>query len=224
MATETTAVATTAEKRTGRPPRISRDEILRVAAEQDLVGLTIAGVAAALGVRPGALYHYFPSKAELVAALATRSAWEAPVPDKADKGWEEWLVEAAVVIRDLFVIYPLDLQVLPAALTGAVPLIEEIHAVLLDAGLIPEQALDAYLLLMNCCLGGAVSLRRLQEQGHLTEADWAATLEIAGIDEASPSRRLLTAYRHYDPESGFRRDVETVILGIKQRLIDPSPG
>lgn len=64
-----------AEKRgPGRPPKISREQILEIALERlyedTYKGFSLRKLAARLGVAPGAIYTYFTDKEELLAALA----------------------------------------------------------------------------------------------------------------------------------------------------------
>jgi AcrR family transcriptional regulator len=64
----------------GRPPRISKDQILEAArgafAERGFDATTLADIAGSLGVTPAALLRHFPSKQELFASAAT----QIPIP------------------------------------------------------------------------------------------------------------------------------------------------
>jgi AcrR family transcriptional regulator len=57
----------------GRPPRISRDQIveagLAIAREHGITAVTMTSVAAALDVATPALYHYVSGRGELLALL-----------------------------------------------------------------------------------------------------------------------------------------------------------
>ncbi|HYR28901.1 MAG TPA: helix-turn-helix domain-containing protein, partial [Thermoanaerobaculia bacterium] len=66
----------------GRPPRISREQILVAAraafAERGFDAVPLAHIAKTLGVTPAAILRYFPSKQELfTAAMSSR---DLPVP------------------------------------------------------------------------------------------------------------------------------------------------
>jgi len=63
-----------AKRGPGRPPKISREQILEVALERlyedTYKGFSLRKLAARLGVAPGAIYTYFSDKEELLSALA----------------------------------------------------------------------------------------------------------------------------------------------------------
>src|SRR5262245_20564519 len=70
------------------PTRLDPDKILvaalAVADREGLAGMTMRQVGAELGADPTALYRHFPSKNELVAAMADRlfaGLLEGPLPD-----------------------------------------------------------------------------------------------------------------------------------------------
>lgn len=66
----------------GRPPRISREQLLdaarRVFAEQGFDGATLADVAAPLGVTPAAILRYYPSKQALFTAAMSSAGVGVP--------------------------------------------------------------------------------------------------------------------------------------------------
>ena len=104
-----------AKRGPGRPPKISREQILEVALERlyedTYKGFSLRKLAARLGVAPGAIYTYFADKDELLATLADRILPGLWVELDGSLGWkaslEKWMYDfrAALVgaagIKDL---------------------------------------------------------------------------------------------------------------------------
>ena len=58
------------DKHRGRPPTLSRDSILAIAAKIPVEGFSLRVVADRLGVSPQSIYYYFNSKNALLGVLA----------------------------------------------------------------------------------------------------------------------------------------------------------
>lgn len=87
-------------RRRGRPPRIDRARIVAAATASDPATLTMAGVAAELGVAPSALYRWVADREALLDLVA------ADVADRVLPGWEPdadtwraWLTDWAHRLR-----------------------------------------------------------------------------------------------------------------------------
>ena len=85
----------------GRPPTLSRDSILAVAAEIPLEDFSLRAVADRLGVSPQSIYYYFESKNALLGALAEKNLAEFPGIEAPDwrsyyrlslLGYRRWLL------------------------------------------------------------------------------------------------------------------------------------
>jgi AcrR family transcriptional regulator len=74
----------------GRPARIGPADILNVVNSQIDGHWTIGTVAAELGVTTAAVYHHYPSKEAIVAALVDRTIGELDLPVY-DGDWKNWL-------------------------------------------------------------------------------------------------------------------------------------
>lgn len=103
-------------RRRGRPPRITRDQIVDVgvviARERGVGAVTMTSVAAELGVSVPSLYHYLSGRSELLGLLGRRLV-ESPGVDVDDAlPWSEWLIAFAHAFR---------LQVLHDPALGALP-------------------------------------------------------------------------------------------------------
>lgn len=84
-------------KRMGRPPKISRDDILNAAARQDPAELQLTAIAQELAISVKTVYYYFPSRQSLIAALTDRAVSQMALPaigEAAD--WRQALREDAL--------------------------------------------------------------------------------------------------------------------------------
>jgi AcrR family transcriptional regulator len=199
----------------GRRPSLTRDQILGVAERFSIDDLSMPALAAALGVTHSAIYYYFSTRAELLAALANQAARRLEPPPREGRLWDDWLVEAALALRSLFLERPdiADVVSLGSVVHGA-PFVEAIVSVMLEAGFTPEQAVDAVQLLSACSLGGAVAAR-VQPVDTATND---ALMDEMRVAQDSPLRQVSRALAEYDPEDGFRRAIATVIDGLRLKL------
>ncbi|QNS02350.1 TetR/AcrR family transcriptional regulator [Streptomyces xanthii] len=135
----------------GRPPRISREEIIRTARrivdEEGVAKLTMRRLASEVGSTPMALYHHVRDKEELLVLLlddyATRTLRRPELP--ADP--RERAVAAATAIHEALAACPWIVEVLTAddlMSTSALWFVEQIVDGLAEAGLSPERAVHGY--------------------------------------------------------------------------------
>lgn len=95
LGTTTTAAA----RRTGRPPRITRDQVAEAAAKLGPTGLTVQAVADALGVTRAAIYHYVHDVEELRRIAAYSPVSPFAVPADGHTSWQDWLRDFARAAR-----------------------------------------------------------------------------------------------------------------------------
>lgn len=82
--------------RPGRPPRLSRQQIVAAALEIDLDALTMPAVAARLGVSTQALYYWVDNRDELINLIGDMLvARITPAEQPVDGDWRAWLAELA---------------------------------------------------------------------------------------------------------------------------------
>lgn len=135
----------------GRPPRISRAEILdaarRIVDEEGVGKLTMRRLAGEVGSTPMALYHHVRDKEELLLLLlddyAARTLRRPAVP--ADP--RERVVAMAAAIREALAACPWIVEVLTAddlMATSALWFVDQILAGLGELGLSPERAVHGY--------------------------------------------------------------------------------
>ncbi|USX53486.1 TetR/AcrR family transcriptional regulator [Lentzea sp. HUAS12] len=201
-------------RRGGRKPTISREQILRAAGKFAPEELSIPALAGSLGVTHAGIYHYFSSRAELVAAIAAHASRQLEPPPPGP--WEDWLVEVAFVLRGHFSQFAstADLAAIGTSVTFA-PLVEALLRVMRDAGFTIRQAGDASELIASCALGGAVVLQR-------PNFDAAALVEDLQVAEDSPVHELAASAVDDDADAAFRRRLAVVVAGLKASLEAPT--
>jgi AcrR family transcriptional regulator len=136
--------------RRGRPPRLTRAEIVsaarRVLEREGVGALTMRRVAREVGSAPMGLYHHVADKDELLLALLEEEAASLePPPLPADP--RARIVTVARFLRDVLDERPWVLQAIRPGERfgpGALPLVEEILAGFVACGLTPERAALAY--------------------------------------------------------------------------------
>lgn len=214
----------------GRPPRISRQQIIEAAValshEVGLADLRMSAVAERLGVRPSALNYYFSDRAELVelaaaAQLEWRSAGDWDLGP--ESGWQDWVRAIADSARATFLAQSeLALHIRSTAIGGGAEGLEAIDqflGVLARAGFDAEGLLRAPVFLMQ-----VVSSSVQAELGALRAA---ATAERDAMvdslselpEEALPQVRAFFEGGGYsDWESQFHFNVEAVIDALSAHL------
>lgn len=125
-----------------RPPKISRDDVLRAALrivdDDGLDGLTMRSLGAALSVDPMAVYRLFPSKSAVAAALADQfwASWSLPpLEDSAD--WRAYAVTLMSDVRVRLSGHPHLIPVIathPLTSPAALSVADEAVGRLIDAG------------------------------------------------------------------------------------------
>lgn len=84
-------------KRMGRPPKVTRDEIIDAAERWEPAELQLTALADALGISVKTVYYYFPARQALLDALTERAVAEMGLPDiMAAATWRDVLTEVAI--------------------------------------------------------------------------------------------------------------------------------
>src|SRR5665213_1341880 len=157
----------TAERRRGRPPRLSRDAVIdaaRVIVERDGIdALTMRRVARELGSSAMAIYRHVRDKDELLVLLLDRLAAELPRPRFSDDPRRR-VQQASRFMRDGLARYGWVGDVLAQGDLIAPEilwLIEEIVAGLMACGLSESQAADGYRTIWQFTVGELIIRRDL---------------------------------------------------------------
>jgi AcrR family transcriptional regulator len=203
-------VAETEPVRRGRPPTISRAQILEAAERYSFGDLTMQALATSLNVTPGALYRYFPSKADLANALIEHVSSRICVPERDGRPWQQWVRDAASALRT---------YVRPERISAGLvhddvamyPLVEALAEVLADAGLPPRDSWDLYAHLCSICLGAASFDANFARYGTPTKQLLRAQLKERGVDARSALGRMLVSVAPFDVDEWFDDQVALAI-------------
>jgi AcrR family transcriptional regulator len=214
--------------RRGRPPRIDRAAIARVAGEIPLTDLSLRTVADRLGVSVPGLYHYVQGRDDLFALAAEQSVRRLPLPVDRDQHWAVWLYEWAGYIRSAFVSDP---GLLKEYVDGAIGVevmadnVEVALALCVRQGFTAGEALNAYDLVSECALGAAVSQLR-EDQARAEGRPFHLELRriLARGDRPLPHLGMLASEGEFKPASRFHAQITTVLIGMAvQRGEAPGP-
>ncbi|GAA2411808.1 hypothetical protein GCM10010191_21500 [Actinomadura vinacea] len=163
------------------------DTALKIVDEAGLDALTIRAIARELGVYPNAVHWHVGSRTNLVGAVASRLFDEITLPDPRKHTWDEWLEVVARQWRDAMHQHPNIAMVAGTHLvttTGAMPIVERILSVLLDAGFEDESLVDAYNAFVGFVLGWlTVELSREPENA---DRGWKDEFE-EDLDQLDPN-------------------------------------
>jgi AcrR family transcriptional regulator len=172
---------------------------LAVLDDYGLADLTMRRLGAELAVQPSALYHHFPNKQALLAAVADEllARGARPLPDAP---WEEQARAACHVLRDSCLAYRDGAEVVATArafgLGGRAPY-DELVAVLAGGGLPVDLATAASRTLLHYVLG------------HTTDEQLHRQAGSAGAIESDPIGA--------DPSHDFATGVDLVLAGLRVR-------
>ncbi|MEW9553053.1 TetR/AcrR family transcriptional regulator [Nonomuraea sp. NPDC050783] len=166
--------------RTGRPPRISRADIVaaahRVIDQDGVEGLTMRRLAREVGSTAMALYHHVRDKEELLLLLLDDYAAGRPRPAEEELPAEprERVVAVATAMREALSGCPWIVDVLRAddlLSVGGLWYPEKIIDAALTAGLATEEAVAAYRIIWHYTageIGGRAAARRRRAEGGAT--------------------------------------------------------
>lgn len=159
-------------RRPGRPPLITRDQVLAAAlqiVDRDGLGaLTMRRLGAELGVDPMAVYHHVSGKAALYDGLIERIFAEVEIPPRTGD-WAEDFSALTRALRATLLAHPHAVPLLgtrPPVSPAGFRVIEAAVTVLLDAGYSPQDVADAV-----DCAGRLVIGHVLAEAGQPPVAD-----------------------------------------------------
>lgn len=210
-------MAETPGAKQGRPPKVSRDEVVAAATgladESGLDAVTIRGVAARLGVAPMTLYGHVATAEELVDLVVTTSiasAVSAAVKDDSVRhlGGRDTLVAFARGLRELTLEHPAVLAAYrrgPVQDEAGTSVTEHVLAALVAAGLDDDAAVEHYAVVYAFVVG-FVSLESRESR-----LDPAALRAEAGLPTLERvGRRLATTY----DDSTFERGLAALVASI----------
>jgi AcrR family transcriptional regulator len=202
-----------ARRRTGGPPvGLTREAILAAADTFDLADLSMPALAASLGVSHPALYHYFPTKAALVSALAEAALLKVRLPDIDGRDWRELIVEAATAMHDVWLANAPHPPASAASVgAAAVPITERILTALADAGCTEREAIRTTELIFALCLYSAMQNAFNNAHDLHTPGQMHAYLDANGTAADSPLRVMAEHYGTRSRDEIFHYDLDAIL-------------
>jgi TetR/AcrR family transcriptional regulator, tetracycline repressor protein len=210
----------------GRPPRISREQIVAAARSVAAKGLTMQAVADALGVSRKALHYYVGDREGLltlmVLDLFDRQVNGVELPNDGD--WRNVLRAYAVAFRDglIEVGAVTDFtQLRGVSVEAALALADRVLDALLTAGLDPESARHGLTAASNIAQSAAHSIVAQTSAGvHRHRAQTSAALQREPQDTYPALRRVLASAdaQGHDAEQQFEFELQLLIAGLERLL------
>lgn len=207
-------------RRTGRPPRISRERIVEAAVEIGLSDLTLKAVADRLDVSVAALYHHVAGKDDLLRLAAASSAGRLRFPEDVGQHWAVWLLEWAKYTREAFVADPALLDhFIEADISAEVmaPRVEVILAALSRRGFTAGEARAAYEMVSAQAIGSAVATirdDRASRRGDPSPRAALGTLARRSPEELPVIKALAESEPAPDPDVAFAAQLRPVLVGL----------
>ena len=212
-----------APRRRGRPPRVSRDQILaaalRIVDANGLEQLTMRRLGAELAVDPMTIYGHIPDKTALFDGLVELVLAEVTLPGRTGE-WARDFRAAAHAARATVLAHPHLIPLLgtrPPVTQPAYTLWESLTCILLDAGLSEERAADG-----ADCLGRLLIGHALAEAGRPPGGDVGGGEEEHRQAQAAlaPARypalsRVQQASVVHDPRRIFELALDGLILALQ---------
>jgi TetR/AcrR family tetracycline transcriptional repressor len=210
-------------RRRGRPPRVSRDQILaaalRIVDEHGLEQLTMRRLGAELGVDPMTVYGHVSDKAALFDGLIELVLAEVDVPQPTGV-WAEDLRAVARAARTTVLAHPRVVSLLgtrPPITQPAFALVEAVTSILLEAGLNEERAADGF-----DCLGRLIVGHALAEAGRPPggevgggEQEHSQAQETLPVERYPALVHVQRAAVRHDPDRLFELALDGLVLSLE---------
>ena len=200
------------------------DAAVAIADERGLDAVSMRAVAERTGVTPMALYPHVGSKAALLDGMVGRLLAELRVPESPGQDWRERLRALTRSGRALAHRHPWASTLLfsrPAATTDAVRVVEQIYAVLLDAGVPAAEVPRLERLASTLILGFAAS----EVGGRFAAAEPGSRERLAvPRADALPAHAALARWLSLpvDWDAEFDADVDD-LLRLIEMAAEPAP-
>lgn len=204
----------------GRPPVITREQVVRAAREVGLEDLRMSRVAEALKVQPAALYHHVRDREELIQLVAWQVLEETEYDSwmPADGGdWQECIRAYATALRKAMLANPAlfgYIRLTTAATAQRLDQIELLVGALLDAGFDLETARHA-LQYVHLLVEGEVRERQAAGRGDDAQfGEFQRALAQRSAAELPNLWRMAEARPAPDPDLPFAFAVDCLLAGM----------
>jgi AcrR family transcriptional regulator len=210
-------------------PQLDRDRIvaaaLRIIDADGIAALTFRHLADDLGVTPMSIYWHVADKAELLELVGHAVFAEIEVPERRGT-WQDQLMDVHRAMFEGFLRHPQTTDILVGRArfgAGGLALFERILSILLDAGLTPEAAFDAYQSLYLFTLGFMATANRTPEFLEIQRAG-LGYMQALPIERFPAIRAVAPVIGQRTLESQFEIGMGVVIEGISSFLRPDAAG
>jgi TetR/AcrR family tetracycline transcriptional repressor len=208
-------------RRPGRPPLIGLDRIVAAAKDIDMDSLSMAAVAARLGISASGLYHHVKGREQLARLVAQSALANADVPPDDGRPWAEWMLAYARFLRKVLLHHGAISHVHPGETGSPTSLdrLEHVLRVLVRAGFSKEEAMRGFMVMTNCISGFVHQDRQIESEaraGRPFLAEYYRALAGKRPDEL-PILRSLPEVGVRDREMLFDDQIRTVLAGLVVR-------
>jgi TetR/AcrR family tetracycline transcriptional repressor len=208
----------------GRPPRISREEIVVAARRIPQGELTMGAVAEVLGVSRKALHYYVGSREGLI-NLVVADLFESQLADvnlPGDADWQTVLRAWACAMRDGVIqvgVAATYVQFQGISGVTAMELIERVIESLLAAGFDSVLARRALTVVSNIAFTAANTALLKQKHGiYPHESELAAALAQGSIEKFPALCQLLATVQSEDNDGEFEFELDLAVTGLERAL------
>ncbi|WP_315724157.1 TetR/AcrR family transcriptional regulator [Sphingosinicella rhizophila] len=202
----------------GRPPKITRDEILDAASQSTAEDLQLTSLARALGISVKTVYYYFPTRRALIDALTDRAVSHMGLPefDRA-KDWRAVLAEDARWHYRLGSSQPGWFFRTAAPRGIGIEMLRQVQARLAALGWTKRDAMMAHLVICNWAIATGEGVYRSYELGGFDVDNIRRHLD----DYADPATvdALSLQMSELDLGEVFETGLDIVLNGIEESLV-----
>ncbi len=216
-------------RRRGRPPRLSREQVVATALElvdrRGVEGLTMRALARELGADPMSVYRHVRDKDDLLGALCDLVVADLSEPDP-QAPWPQQVRGLAVELRARLTAHPALVPVLAGApvTPASLALTQRVIAVLVDAGVPVALASAGFGVVFAYVLGFALVEAALPEPATDVAALQRAAIVHLGGDPDGPRPPHLDAATALVAEAGdFELGLDLLVDGLAARVSAQRP-
>ena len=213
-------------RRPGRPPLISREQVLACALQivdrDGLTALTMRRLGTELGVDPMAVYRHVSGKSALYDGVVECVFAEVAIPPRGGD-WAEDLEAIARALRTTLLTHPNAVPLLgtrPPTTPACFRIIEAAVTVLLDAGFSPQDAADGVDCTGRLVIGHVLAQTGLPPGGDVDggEAEHRQTQQALTPAQSPGLAAVTRAGARHDPERLFELGMEGIRLTLASQL------
>ncbi|PWK85269.1 TetR/AcrR family transcriptional regulator C-terminal domain-containing protein [Fulvimonas soli] len=201
---------------------------LRLLNELGLEGLTLRGIAAALGVKAPSLYWHFKSKQDLVDAMATRvlAGVADELADERASSWQDHCLRFGAALRGALLRYRDGARMVGGSHLGDTRLYEPMERILQvfrDAGIAPAEAALCLGTLYSYVIGFVLEEQAVVAPTGERDPRYAPEVRAARMDPARfPLSRSIGAVLFDGYDARFGQGLRMIVDGFAARTAAPA--